>query len=170
MLLKQSSKILANKRPNIKKGDHNGEHAEKTKGHLQVKGVTVSSLAHLGRTHKAWPSQGQFLLWTPNPIISTLILKSLENFRERKTIRRDNVIVVAIKMAIRKKNVTYPTHLKITQKLLAHTYYGMSTRRAELCSALPKDTTYMKMKHKNKKSEGIFSAVLLCLRNLISPH
>lgn len=34
MLLKQSSKVLANECPNIEKGDHNGEHTEKTKGHF----------------------------------------------------------------------------------------------------------------------------------------
>lgn len=34
MLLKQSSKVLANECANIEKGDHNGEHTEKTKGHF----------------------------------------------------------------------------------------------------------------------------------------
>jgi hypothetical protein len=35
MFLKQSSEVLADECPDIEKGDHNGEHSEKTKGHLQ---------------------------------------------------------------------------------------------------------------------------------------
>lgn len=34
MLLKESSKVLANERPDIEKGDHDGEHTEKAKGHF----------------------------------------------------------------------------------------------------------------------------------------
>ena len=34
MFLKQSREVLADECPNIEKGDHNGEHTEKTKGHL----------------------------------------------------------------------------------------------------------------------------------------
>ena len=33
MFLKQSSEVLADECPDIEKGDHNGEHSEKTKGH-----------------------------------------------------------------------------------------------------------------------------------------
>lgn len=34
MFLKQSSEVLADECPDIEKGDHNGEHSEKTKGHF----------------------------------------------------------------------------------------------------------------------------------------
>lgn len=61
MLLKQRSKVLANQRPDIEKGDHNGEHTEKAEGHLQrVKVVAVSVRAHSSRTTEGLALSGAF--------------------------------------------------------------------------------------------------------------
>lgn len=35
VLLQQSGKVLANERPDVEKGDHDGEHAEEAEGHLR---------------------------------------------------------------------------------------------------------------------------------------
>ena len=83
MLLKQSSKVLANERPDIEKGDHNGEHTEKAEGHLQrVRVVAVSSRAHSGGTTGGPALRGTPV--DPRPVISNyLILKSSEKEQEK---------------------------------------------------------------------------------------
>lgn len=71
MLLKKSSEVLANERPDIEKGDHNGEHTEKAEGHLQRgRVVAVSSRAHPVGPQKAWPLRGTPV--EPRPIITQL--------------------------------------------------------------------------------------------------
>lgn len=34
MFFKESSKVLADERPDVEKGDHDGEHAEEAEGHF----------------------------------------------------------------------------------------------------------------------------------------
>lgn len=104
MLLKQSSEVLANERPNIEKGDHNGEHAEKAEGHLQRgRAVAVSSGARQGRTAEGLAASGSLPPVDPRPVISNLILKSSGKFRARQIIRRDKVILQSSKWILERK-------------------------------------------------------------------
>lgn len=84
MFLEESSKVLADERPDIEKGDHNGEHTEEAEGHLQrVRVVAMSSRAHSGGTTEGLAFGGTPV--DPRPTICDYsILKSLEKFRATK--------------------------------------------------------------------------------------
>lgn len=82
MFFKESSKVLADERPDVEKGDHDGEHAEEAEGHLQrVRGVAVSGRAHSGRATEGLALSGAFPPVDLRPTVSNLILKSLEKLK-----------------------------------------------------------------------------------------